>query len=580
MAERTREILSSTRTLLLEDEGLTTVEQAAERLRRCQDDPHNHELTSVVRSRWSREANRRGGQCIELSKTTTIFLTREDGAPAAVTWALSTHVVALSASNSVQEYHVDNRARTIRLTRQGYPQLIVRDTNRNRQARRRSGLLWGYTKYWDNRDGLGGYTKYQDRCFLELVGNEKLLQAAHEHLGPLPSPDEMMPLRQRYQLEHQGGPDYRRAFWGTTTAQELTTRLFGRTRVRKDLVRGVALAEPATLHLAWMLRGLVPIDWIITLLRSTALEPGTEQAMLDQLGTMPKSNMLNDTLRRALRQLDQRSLRRLATQWSAAMAGATNAGGRFSDTLFDTAHMLMATPNAANHLPHRIDNWRQLHDLVAAGQREELAEQQARRRAQQEQADRRKRRQAERAERQRWQALTPEQQAAEQEVARLAEQRRREADEQREREAYERNKERIDAHRDLSAAIDEVEVAQGHRIVVATGPEQLLDWGTQMHNCISGYWHRMEDRQSLLAAITSVDGGHVEACLEVMVEVKDHDGTRTAHPVLSQLLGRYNDIDVPTAKLSLDLDTRHAVIELLAGHGVQTNHDWWGKELL
>lgn len=87
--------------------------------------------------------------------------------------------------------------------------------------------------------------------------------------------------------------EIRRAFANTDTVQELTRRLFGKTRYRRDLVKAVASSNLPTIALAWQFRGLVPIDWIVSMLRERPLRPG---------------RYLNN-IRPHLRNLDQMSLR-------------------------------------------------------------------------------------------------------------------------------------------------------------------------------------------------------------------------------------------------------------------------------
>lgn len=123
----------------------------------------------------------------------------------------------------------------------------------------------------------------------------------------------------------------RRAFVRTTTVQDLTRRLFGKTRYRRDLVKAVAQTNLPTLSFAWQFRGLVPIDWIVTMLRERRIPSGW---------CMP-------LIRPHLRELDLQSLRNLIRDVP-----------RDHLVLFD----LIRYPASAG-LP-RIHNWSELHDQV------------------------------------------------------------------------------------------------------------------------------------------------------------------------------------------------------------------------
>lgn len=56
------------------------------------------------------------------------------------------------------------------------------------------------------------------------------------------------------------------------TPMEFVKAAFGKTRYRKDLVKAVADAPLPLVNVAWAMRGLVPIDWIIAYLRSCPQE--------------------------------------------------------------------------------------------------------------------------------------------------------------------------------------------------------------------------------------------------------------------------------------------------------------------
>lgn len=134
---------------------------------------------------------------------------------------------------------------------------------------------------------------------------------------------------------------------------ELTRRLFGTRAYRKDLAREVG--EVATrmmqgerreqtevlgrLQMAWMLRGLVPVDWLVTVLRG-------QGAASSGVHWLQEREVCN--LRAHLRQLDVRSLRRLVLRQHAVA----------SIFLSDIARAA-AVPGLT-----RVDSWTDLHDRV------------------------------------------------------------------------------------------------------------------------------------------------------------------------------------------------------------------------
>lgn len=59
-------------------------------------------------------------------------------------------------------------------------------------------------------------------------------------------------------------------FMRSENPMELTRRLFGVTRYRRDLVKAVASTSLSNVVIAWAARGTMPTDWIVTFLRENA----------------------------------------------------------------------------------------------------------------------------------------------------------------------------------------------------------------------------------------------------------------------------------------------------------------------
>lgn len=183
-------------------------------------------------------------------------------------------------------------------------------------------------------------------AFAFYAGDETISDAlrdlAGELLGPAPHFLEMHPLlgeHDRLTIQHQ---TFTRNFWRVDNIPDLTRNLFGASRYRKDLVKSVARARPLGLFAAWSMRGLVPTDWVITLLqRHTA---AAEDHRLDGwFRQVPQSD-----LRPHLRGLDEVTLRRLTR----------NVTGLTSQQIGDLTWMQVAPPV-------RLRTWEELHDHTA-----------------------------------------------------------------------------------------------------------------------------------------------------------------------------------------------------------------------
>ncbi|WP_156250875.1 hypothetical protein [Pseudactinotalea terrae] len=140
------------------------------------------------------------------------------------------------------------------------------------------------------------------------------------------------------------------AFAGAADIPTLTRQLFGKRAYRKDLARSLgqlltrddAACRRAALSqvlLAWAVRGLVPVDWQVALLRG--------QGITAHPGQWPSAEHIVG-LRRHLRQLDQRSLRRLVL----------HTGNVHWAYLRDIA-IAPPVPGLT-----RVDSWTDLHDIV------------------------------------------------------------------------------------------------------------------------------------------------------------------------------------------------------------------------
>lgn len=133
--------------------------------------------------------------------------------------------------------------------------------------------------------------------------------------------------------------DVRRAFAGTDDITEVTRRLFGVKRYRRDLVKAVATADIMAVGFAHQVRGLVPVD---TLVRFLSENPRTEGA--------PREPLPN--LRPLLRGLDEQSMRNLMRVENSPFVAAS--------WLADIARMGVPPAGALG----RVRTWGDLHDRL------------------------------------------------------------------------------------------------------------------------------------------------------------------------------------------------------------------------
>lgn len=214
------------------------------------------------------------------------------------------------------------------------------------------GEPWRVHTYSTGRKGRPGGWRYST-VFADGTGTRQipwdLLDKARNLLPPAPTTGGHYPLLRHYMSpaarQAVAGPygdpatawapaAVRRAFVDTTDVQELTRRLFGKTRYRRDLVKAVANTNMNTLALAWQFRGLVPIDWIIDLMRASAVPDGAR----------PWPN-----IRPHLRVLDRQSLRNLLNDVADA---------RSHRLINDIARMPVMGR------PMRVRTWKHLHDTL------------------------------------------------------------------------------------------------------------------------------------------------------------------------------------------------------------------------
>lgn len=195
------------------------------------------------------------------------------------------------------------------------------------------------------------WTRRGQRCFGsafydgDTTLSPALLELATELLGRAPTFAEAHPLLRedhRFSIENRA---FLRAFWRVEEVRDLTRNLFGVSRYRKDLVKAVAVAYPLSLFVAWSLRGLVPTDWLVDVLRRHTGD-AEEGASFDngrRIDWVPQGE-----LRRHLRGLDMVTLRRLTRD----VAGLTH------ERVRDLTWMAPAPPR-------RVRTWDELHDYTA-----------------------------------------------------------------------------------------------------------------------------------------------------------------------------------------------------------------------
>lgn len=315
------------------------------------------------------------------------------------------------------------------------------------------------------------------------------------------------------------------AFAGAEDVGQVTRRLFGARRYRKDLVRAVAriaqspasdadqtcLAEPwGRLATAWAARGLVPADHLVAHLTGAG-------ASIAPVLTEGRSV---EVLRRHLRALDEHSVHRLLT------APAPE-------------EVEMMALDVLKMAPHpgvrRVRGWRDLHDQLSdvharytweVRQAREAALQQEREAA--------------------WAAITAH---------------------ERERLAAEQAARTVPIELDEHQLRLEGTTAGGREIVLARTVATLEEWGMQMGHCIWSYGTEMRSRRSWLGAAMKPGTERPLANFEVEATYCA-DGTPKSL-VLRQLLGRRNR--------TLPPDVREDIVAHLLAAGVAVDaRGYWG----
>lgn len=127
-----------------------------------------------------------------------------------------------------------------------------------------------------------------------------------------------------------------RALVRTDEPSEVTRRLFGKTRYRRDLVRAVAQTNITGLVRGWMFRGLCPTDWIV-------------ENMGEPVFTYP-------ALRPVLRRVDQRTIKSL-------LEDAANFWELRDIREFSRQAELSPVMRGEVEIP-RMRTWRDLHDWM------------------------------------------------------------------------------------------------------------------------------------------------------------------------------------------------------------------------
>ena len=113
--------------------------------------------------------------------------------------------------------------------------------------------------------GMGhGYAQIES-ALLKKWGDEISVEKAM----PLASHYLMEPM---YDWDRYNAPNYVRDLVRCKDARELTIKVFGKKRVRKDLVKAVANANICAIVYASLFKQFVPVDWIIDFLRNQNME--------------------------------------------------------------------------------------------------------------------------------------------------------------------------------------------------------------------------------------------------------------------------------------------------------------------
>jgi hypothetical protein len=135
-----------------------------------------------------------------------------------------------------------------------------------------------------------------------------------------------------------GDNEFRRRFVGARDARELTVSLFGATRVRRDLVKAVGGASIQNVYAAWQFRGLVPVDWLVGMMRD---------GFGDKLPAVYENSLAALNMRPQVRALDQQSLRNLTR-----------------DQMPNNYMMRDLSRMHRDVSPRRVRGWHDLHDAL------------------------------------------------------------------------------------------------------------------------------------------------------------------------------------------------------------------------
>lgn len=135
-----------------------------------------------------------------------------------------------------------------------------------------------------------------------------------------------------------GDNEFRRRFIGARDARELTLSLFGTTRMRRDLVKAVGGATIQNIYAAWQFRGLVPVDWLVAMMRD---------GFGDHLPAVYENSLATTNIRPFVRALDQQSLRNLTREQMPT-----------GYWMRDITRMHRGVS------PRRVRGWRDLHDAL------------------------------------------------------------------------------------------------------------------------------------------------------------------------------------------------------------------------
>ena len=288
-------------------------------------------------------------------------------------------------------------------------------------------------------------------------------------------------------------------FSSFSNPRQLAEYLFGKNRVRKDLVKAVAALDGSSInHLTFaaLFRDLVPIDWIVTFLRNVATaRRGLIQQYEGRINRVYEHQLINFSphlylptsehgkeLRRVILSIDPKNYRRMLT------GNAPNT--QTMTDVFMQAPMLrhIRTDYSRNRWGQiasgRIRNVIELHDGMGDAMRHRMA---------------RDNHQYPRAINGEWDAVPS---YANSEIVDV--------------------KDRDD---ELWLSLKDAEF-DGYKVILPTKSSDLEEWGDYMHNCIGSYRHVINHKDRILGAITEKD--KIVACFEIQ------------NNSMRQLLGRFN----------------------------------------